>query len=295
MSEQMDDSQPINAAMRALKTLGWQVSAGAAGWQLQRDAYTIYADVNARWLYFSLPVPQTQPAAHYLQVSRQLYLCKYARDPQGQLLLQAELPLVELERTYIHTTVEALWRAAQKHDSPLTSAPSAPAAEQNVEYFPRYALDVYFKGLQHEGWGLRKPISANEYHLHYKAPERPFEVYLAFNAAWAYWQVPILEGAAAAAWWRSAQRDRLCQYLLTVNEQLYWARFVVDEQSNVLLLLDMPLSLCTLERFRLSAQAIAQYASDYAYEVLIMAELDRDEALARLVSANLNERLEFHN
>jgi len=61
------------------------------------------------------------------------------------------------------------------------------------------------------------------------------------------------------------------------------------------LLLDMPLSLCTLERFRLSAQAIAQYASDYAYEVLIMAELDRDEALARLVSANLNERLEFHN
>lgn len=290
----MDDSQPIHAALSALETQGWQVSASSEGWQLRREAHTIYADLNARWLYFSLPVPQTQPAAHYLAASRRLYLCKYGRDPHGQLLLQAEVPLVELERTYIHMAVEALWRAAQQHDSPVVS-PSAAPASQDIEYFPRYALEMYFKGLRHEGWGLRKEISLNEYHLHYKAPERPFDVYLAFNAAWAYWQAPILEGEAAARWWRSPERERLCRYLLAVNEQLYWARFVLDDSGNILLLLDVPLTLFTLERFRLSAQAVAQYASDYAYEVLIMAELGRDEGLARLLTLNPSERLEFHN
>ncbi|MCS6872095.1 MAG: YbjN domain-containing protein [Anaerolineae bacterium] len=291
----MDESQPIQAALSALATQGWQVSASEGGWLLQREAYTVYADINARWLYFSLPVLQTQPAAYYLQASRRLYLCKYSCDPHGQLLLQAELPLADLERTYIHTTVEALWRAAQQHDLPLVNQAASVPAEPNIEYFPRHALDIYFKGLRHEGWGFRKPISVNEYHFHYKAPERPFEVYLAFNAAWAYWQVPILEGASAAAWWRSAERETLCRYLLAVNEQLYWARFALDNEGNVLLLLDVPLSLFTLERFRLSAQAVAQYAADYAYEVLIMSELGRDEALARFLTPNLSERLEFHN
>lgn len=295
MNKHADDLQAIHAALSALQTQGWQVSAAAEGWQLQRAGRTLYADLNARWLYFSLPVPQTQPAAHYLQAARRLYLCKYGRDPHGQLLLQAELPLIELERTYIHLTVEALWQAARQHDSPAARPLSAEPAEPNVEYFPRYALDTYFKGLRHEGWGYRKPISTNEYHFHYKAPERPFEVYLAFNAAWAYWQVPILQGEAAARWWGGQGREALCEYLLAVNEQLYWARFAVDESGNVLLLLDVPLAFFSLERFRLSAEAVAQYASDYAYEVLIMADLARDEGLAGWLTGASSERLEFHN
>lgn len=291
----MDVSQPIHAALSDLKTKGWQVGVSSDGWLLQREGHALYASLNARWLYFSLPVPQTQPAAHYLQASRRLYVCKYGRDPHGQLLLQAELPLADLERTYIHLSVEALWRAVQQHDSPMPSPVESTPIDQTIEYFPRYALDTYFKGLRHEGWGLRKAISLNEYRLHCKTPERPFEVYLAFNAAWAYWQVPILEGELAARWWLSPERESLCRYLLAVNEQLYWARFGVDEGGNVLLLLDVPLSLLTAERFRLSAQAVAQYAADYAYEVLIMAELNRDEALARLLAAEPREKLEFHN
>ncbi|PJF36744.1 MAG: hypothetical protein CUN49_03815 [Candidatus Thermofonsia Clade 1 bacterium] len=291
----MDELQPIHAAMKALEAQGWQVNADAAGWQLQRESCRLYADINTHWLYFSLPVLQTQPEAHYLQASQRLCLCKYACDAHGQLLLQAELPLLELERTYIHTVVEALWRAAQQHDQPLQRSAAAAQAEPNREYFSRLAMEMYFKGLRHQGWGFRKPISLNAYHFHYKAAERPFEVYLTFDSAWAYWQVPILEGAAASAWWRSRQRDLLCRYLLAFNEQLYWARFVVDDEANVLLLLDVPLSLFSAARFQLSAETIAQYAADYAYEILILAELGRDEGLARLLTAHLRGRLEFPN
>ncbi len=290
----MDESQPISAALSALATQGWHVSAVGQGWQLQREAYTLYVGMNRRWLYFTLPLTQRQPSAHYLQAARRLYLCKYARDPQGQLLLQAELPLAELERTYIHMTVEALWRAATQHDQPAMPSQAAARAE-TLEYFPRHTLDTYFKALKHEGWGFRKPLSLNDYHFHYKAAERPFEVYLAFNAAWAYWQVPILDEAAAAAWWQAGQHEVLCRYLLAVNEQLYWARFVLDEEGRVVLLLDMPLTLFTLERFRLSGQAVAQYAADYAYEVQIMADLGRDAALARLLTTDSGERSGFSN
>ncbi|MCE7946680.1 MAG: hypothetical protein DYG88_04540 [Chloroflexi bacterium CFX4] len=290
----MDELQPISAALSALATQGWQISTAEQGWQLQREGHTLYVGMNTRWLYFTLPLPQTQPAAHYLQAARRLYLCKYAYDSQGQLLLQAELPLAELERTYIHMTVEALWRAAIQHDQPVM--PSQPAERgETLEYFPRHTLDTYFKALKHEGWGFRKPLSLNDYHFHYKAAERPFEVYLAFNAAWAYWQVPILDAAAAADWWQGGQHEALCRYLLAVNEQLYWARFVLDEEGRVVLLLDAPLTLFTLERFRLSGQAVVQYAADYAYEVQIMADLGRDAGLARLLTADSGERLAFHN
>lgn len=290
----MDESQPISAALFALATRGWQVSVAEQGWQLQREAYTIYVGMNTRWLYFTLPVPQTQPSAHYLQAARRLYLCKYARDPQGQLWLQVELPLAELERTYVHMAVESLWRAAIQHDQPFSHTQTS-TRDETLEYFPRHALDTYFKALKHEGWGFRKPISLNAYHFHYKAAERPFEVYLAFNAAWAYWQVPILDEAAAAAWWQGGQHEALSRYLLAVNEQLYWARFVLDDDGQVILLLEVPTTLFTLERFRLSGQAVAQYAADYAYEVQIMADLGRDAALARLLTTNFNERLGFLN
>lgn len=278
----------VTPALEALNGGGWQIAATERGqWVLSRAGMTMYAALNPHWLYFSLPVTAHAPDEYYLRRCANLYMAKYSRDAAGMLVLQSEVPFAELDRTYIHMAVEAVVQAANAHEGVGIAAEPHPAAitkdGAGIEYFPRHTLDQYFKALKHIGWGYRKPIGANSYHFHYKAPERPFEVYLSFNRAWAYYQIALLEPSVARNWQIGTDRERFSRFLLSLNAQVYWARFALDDAGQVILTLDVPLQLFTAERFRLAGQALTTYAGDYAYEVQIMAGLGQDPALATLL------------
>ncbi len=285
----MDDLiSRITPALEALQGGGWQIAALDNGqWTLTRGEVTLYAGLNPHWLYFSTPVTAHATDEDYLRRCMSLYMAKYSRDAAGQLVIQCELPIPELDRTYIHTAVEALSRAVATHESVGVGAEPRPEPivreGAGVEFFPRHTLDQYFKALKHIGWGYRKPVGANSYHFHYKAPERPFEVYLSFNRAWAYYHVALLDPTTVQAWQANRNRAAFARFLLGLNAQIYWGRFGLDAEGQAVLTLDVPLQLFTAERFRLAGNTLTTYASDYAYEVQIMAGLSQDPILASLM------------
>ncbi|GAB4544977.1 MAG: hypothetical protein OHK0023_02560 [Anaerolineae bacterium] len=273
----------LDSSFRALIAQGWQVTTQDQMWRLQKGEVALFAGFNAHWVYLTAPVTAQESIEDYLRRCDGLYMVKYALDADGALILQVDLPLFELERAYLHFAVQALARAVSEHGISRARISSISAvAETELEYFPRHTLDTYFKALKHIGWGYRKPLGLNDYHLHYKAPERPFEVYLSFNSAWAYWQIPLLDRTQLA---QSGKRAALYRYLLKANEQLYWAKFALDGENQVVLALEIPLSLFTLERFRQAGQTLGTYAAEYAYEVAIMADVERDESLAALLAS----------
>lgn len=287
----MDDLiSRIAPALEALQGGGWETDMPQNGqWTLTREGVTLYAGINPHWLYFSVPVTARAADEDYLRRGMGLYMAKYSRDAAGQLVIQCELPIPELDRTYIHTAVEALSRAVAAHESVGVGAEPSPEPMvregAGVEFFPRHTLDQYFKSLRHIGWGYRKPVGANSYHFHYKAPERPFEVYLSFNRAWAYYHIALLDPTIVQAWQAGNHRAAFARFLLGLNAQIYWGRFGLDGEGQAVLTLDVPLQLFTAERFRLAGSTLATYASDYAYEVQIMAGLGQDASLAALVGA----------
>lgn len=280
----------IDAALRGLTSRGWQIvhpDPDQASWQIRQNGpqgtlRTIYAEANPYWLYFTLPVGSNGPEEFdSLRLCRDRFLCKYALNEAG-LLLQNELPVEGLSRGDVYMTMDGLTRCADGlavPDESHTAGNGAHPADE-VEYFPRVTLDVYFKTLANLGWAVRRNLGTNHWLLHYKAAERPFDVYLSFNPSWAYFQIPMQADALPPV-----QRTdvRLCRYLLRLNEQIYWARFGLDADGRILLTLDMPIAALSMERFRLAARTLGGYAGDYAYEIQIMSELERDPELARLL------------
>jgi hypothetical protein len=298
--------------------------AGVPVWRLRKDGLTLHVTANRHWLCFTLPLASRSelslPYTDYLlRLCCSLFMCRYGLDAADRLSLQLELPLAGLDRGYVHTAVAGITAYARRHDVappsagnedwqtaaaepadhrdapgysevPLAGAdaPSRAAGavpDDGYDHFPAESLEFYFATVGHSGWYLKSTRARPQsWHAVYRGHDRIFDAYLSFNGSWAYFQTPMLGDACADSGWSATCSTTLRRYLLQVNEQLYWARFGMDEAGRVLLLLDIPLGMFDLDRFELATRTLARYADEYAYDIQVLAGLERDPVLRCLLT-----------
>jgi hypothetical protein len=143
----------------------------------------------------------------------------------------------------------------------------------------RGSLVCLFRTVEHLGWILKKR-EKNHWKALYRGKERNFTVHLSFDGPWVYFQMPLLPQQEVQRVRSPLCRELLYRQLLRLNEQMFWARFCLDGEE-VLLLLDAPLETFDANRFRKAVEGLAAYASEFCYEVQILADLDRDPTLAQ--------------
>jgi len=296
----------VTATLQAMAPYGWVLSGEPRDgeWRLSRNDETLYVNMNRHWLCLALPISVSPPPGplfygYLLRLSRRCFMGKYGLDGDGQVLLHVEIPLAGMERNYCRKAVEAIRVYAGRFREAISRAADetrgmvaigegnyeAPTPkERETEVFSLKTLAFYFKTVEHLGWHLRDRLAANHWHIAYKGPERSFAAFLSFNRSWAYFQMPMLAEVHLQQAQPDAHRTMFYSYLLELNKHIYWAKFGLDEEGQVLLMLELPVEAFDLRRFRQAVQTLATYADDFAYEVQIMARLDQDSHLATLLA-----------
>ena len=300
----IDKSALIASVVHEWSRSDWTEEAlpDGAGWRLVQDARRLYIGANWHWLCLTLPVAGASPndAGGYgvlLRLCDRHFMAKYCLDDAGQTLLQVELPLEALSRRDCHLAIEAITVYAKRHGSMLARRNISAAVERawgdpdtqrregvEREILSLQSLGQFFSTVEHLGWNIRDRLADNHWKAVYKGRERSFEVYLSFDRSWACFQAPLLGDSCGPLGLSKDCQAIFYPYLLRLNEQMYWAKVGLDEDGQVLLLLEIPLEMFDLPRFRRAVQTLATYANAYAYDVQIMANLDQDQRLATLLS-----------
>lgn len=298
--DQLDDS------LDCLAQYGWMLSTRQkTKWQLERGKNKLYVNSNPHWLCFATPITGSWSVnanlyEYILKLCRLCFMCKYSLDDAGQFLLQLELPLTSLERSYCCKAVEALSVYTSRYQNAIVRVANniqgkiATGTEfetyqaqrigkGEIEFFSPVTIASYFLAIKHLNWKIKKQEN-NHWHLGYKGNDRQFEVFLSFNSFWAYFQMPLLSEVHGLDLQTSSYREALYRYLLELNDQVYWVKFGLDKDGQILLLLDIPIEMFDLERFRWAIRTLARYANDFSYEIQIIAKLDQDKHLIDLLS-----------
>jgi hypothetical protein len=292
--------------LRDLSREGWNSAApssdleGMRLWRGQAEP-GLAVRVSEYWAEFALDVGREHLArpdeavvlddVTYLRAlgaSLQCFLCKYALDINGDLSLRAELPAEALDREDIAGAAGALLAAARAafpnilfdNCTRLTKPKLDPDEPEVLSEAKLFAL---FKMLDDKGWVFKERLAPNHWRAAQIGRERHFDVFLSFNHSWAYFQVPMLVSPRPPASPPAAAEGLLFTYALRMNDQMQWAKLGIDEDGQVVLAVEMPLSMFDFRRFRAAARTIERYAAEIFYEVQMLAELDYDKALLGLL------------
>lgn len=280
------------AALRTLVQSGWTrvespeeptVCLTRAGNQLQ-------VAHNQHWIELVLTTPEwrtpgtTVDDAELLAYCCDSYLCKVARTDGGLTVARAEFPRQHANGASWEATLQALLRVAERTGEVRTANDLAVFDQRasDLEFVPLSTVKVLFAAERLHGWHLRNSLASNHYHATFTGRERKFDVYLSFNSSWAYFQVPLLAKPLARGT-NPAQDAVLYGALLAYNDMFYWAKLGVDDDGQVLLMVELPLSTLDPSVFRLATKTIARYAAECSYEAQILANLGREATMSRLL------------
>lgn len=295
----VEEANQVKKWLKGLSQKGWKLSfplsKRSGDWCLERNGNQIYVNLNPYWLCLTLPLTDQDKTdyRHYLELCHRYFMVKFSVAQSEQILLQIELPRAGLERSHCYKAVEALSVYVERESNKQFQVARVESRETNpnkvrslreLEVFPQESLVQYFQAIEHLGWALRDDLKENRWKAIYKGVERSFDVHLYFNSYWVYFRVPILtENTQAKSVVYSENKAFLAPYLLQLNEQIYWVKFGLYEGGQILMMLDIPLEMFDLDKFRFATKTLATYADRLAYDIQIMANLDREEQLASLM------------
>lgn len=283
--------------MSGLLDAGWQSAdsddAGRESYELSCDNWTLCARQDERWLCLTsrldlTPDPDGKEYLSLLERSCSQYLVKHSLDEAGVPLLQLELPVSGLLRADCRRAGEAMQFALRHAGSgrqEATSSEHTPRwSEEEIPMMLPSSVQLAFRSVARNGWRLKpEPLRTDHWHAIYDSGERTFDLYLSFNTAWAYYQMPLWDLSGKQR--HSRKLREFYVYVLQLNSQSYWAKFGIDDSEQVVLSLDMPLEMFDLPRSRHALETLATYASNSVTEIQVMADLDEDEGLAEVLSS----------
>lgn len=289
-----------------------QVTRTAQGWQLHcspEPTEALYANVSEHWVILQAPLAQivesdlARRANFYRSLlelnERQLYLAKFALDDGDHLLLTAEAPLTANSRQMNASLVKSLARYVAAYAGPVRSGalicdpksvrvqPMAYTPFDDFLLSPESVLSEYVWGVSTEGWWpLDKQPRGQSWRMGYKGHLKLFDqAFLKLNNAWVLFEVRVLEEPVPGALFaNTALRTSFLRYLLRLNDELFLAKFGLDEEGKLVLLLELPLAVLDFDLFLMALRTLSHYLDNYAQELEILAWPDRNPQLAALVA-----------
>lgn len=124
----------------------------------------------------------------------------------------------------------------------------------------------FFQRAAGPGWMLKESAPKNNsWHLVYRAPRRDFDTFLVWNEDWVSFHTSISREPLVPI--RKERKAAFFEYLLRINESIYLARFGLDENGRVLLIVDLPGQNLGFADFKRALDAISIYAHRYHLEI----------------------------
>lgn len=283
MAVTVDD---VREALTSRSVEAWRAvpSRSTTDLTVERDGCRLTVHVGMHWIALSVADADVRRAPPVdcrdrLQSSARLYMAKYAVDRVGRLRRQAEIPQAGISRDHLRTAIGAVV------DQPCRTNESSSAdggTQVSPDFLPMDEALVMFRTLPADRW-IVKDHSANRWYVLYMGPERPFHVYVTVNTAWLTFQAPLL-AAADVSTETTRGSMALAQYLLRMNDVMYWAKFGSTPAGQVLLMIDLPLASLDVQRFRLAARTLVRYLTESAYEVQILSDPSREPDILAAVA-----------
>ena len=125
-----------------------------------------------------------------------------------------------------------------------------------------------FRMLEEEGWTCtqyRTEDNANWWLARYHTPHRRIEVYVGSSQDCLLWQLPLTLRPLPAC------RQALCRYLLQLNHELKLAKFSLDGDDQIHLMVETMASSCTFSVFKGVLTALCIYFEQYHREIELLA------------------------
>ena len=138
-----------------------------------------------------------------------------------------------------------------------------------------------FRHCASSDWGLKEQAPQDHmWHLVYRAPRRDFDTVLAWNEDWISFQASLSRKPLVPV--REDRKAALYEYLLRLNEEIYLARFGLDRDGRILLLVDLTTQDLGLVEFGRALAAITTYTRRYHLEIQTVLE---DRVVAQYVTS----------
>jgi len=293
--------------------LGYTATQRGPGWQLApaaADALPLYAAPSTSWLngqVFLIHTPQAAAeilAKLYrclLEINeRRLYLAKFALDAADGLLLSAEAPLTENYRPLTVQMVNALRRYAGDYGPIFQSVRlqdhlvwRESAAGQPRTDFDEYLLSPgglfagYLNSVREEHWWMldRHP-QGQCWRIGYKGQLRLFDqAFLKISASWVALEVSVLSDPVPKALKAApASQAMFLRHLLRLNDEMHLAKFGLDTEGRLLLMVELPLAELDFPLFLLALRTLSNYLEQYAQELELLAIPERNPRLAQVLT-----------
>lgn len=284
----------------------------AGGWQLRHRDLTagkLYCGVSPQWASVHFPLDckiENEPEARarfyrgLLELNeRRLYQAKFALDDNEQLLLSAEAPVTDNYQHLVTHLLRSLIRYSVDYSEPLGSGaflrdprqwsarPMLNAEPDDLLMSPDGVFADYLRSANTEGWGpLDRYPQGQCWRIGYKGLLKLFDqAFLKLTNSWVLFEVSILEDPMPQALLGTAREQAVfLRHLLRLNDEMYLAKFGLDEEAKLLLLLEFPLAVLDFEMFLFSLRTLARYLDSYAPELEILARPRRDPHIAVLLA-----------
>lgn len=284
----------------------------AGGWELSNRELPegkVYGAISPQWVNFHFPLDckiENDPAKRarfyrgLLELNeRRLYQAKFALDDDEQLLLSAEAPVTG---NYQHLTsylLRSLVKYSVEYAEPLHSGASLeearrwsarPIRSAEPDEFllsPDGIFTDYLRSVSTEGWGTLDKLPQGQcWRIGYKGLLKLFDqAFLKLTNSWVSFEVSILEDPLPQALLGTPQEQAVfLRHLLRLNDEMYLAKFGLDEQARLLLLLEFPLAILDFEIFLFALRTLGRYLDSYAQELEILACPRRDRHIAMLLA-----------
>lgn len=294
------------------KKNGWLASPVQGGSRLThpQTGQQVFVSSTKHWIWLGSPVEPSDNRAvasdsfdqwHWLlQRNEHMFMAKYSLDNHNAPVLSVEIPSEDATTPMVNKAFGSLARYSRAQGSATINLASEDTiskvyrGEQKLlslhssylePSISRETFRQYMGALQGSGWGIVRSLQDFPWDLGYKNRLRSFHTYFTISRNWATFQIPLIdERVETVLKANSEMRTLFVRYLLRLNDLWFMAKLGINVHNQVLLLLEIPAETFNFSLLRFITRTISTYIDRYAQEIQIMAALQKDPRLSKLLS-----------
>jgi len=252
----------------------------------------VYLTLSENWasLAYPLKLPLDDPlkAYQYLLEGNQRHLlgCKCALDPAGNIILAAEFPRTTLSPELLEPILNNFIDTAENY--PKLKILSESDSSKAASIRPGVDIEYFIQLASIEECYLQKKLSERSLLFHYKTFFSPHDLYITASDRWLYMQMVLLnpnQNEKLSA--EPKQMLILFQYLMRLNQMMYQAKLGLDNDSKVILNVEIPLRILEKKLFQDALRTLLYYTRCISRELMLVASLDKDAVMNHLAQQML--------
>lgn len=130
-------------------------------------------------------------------------------------------------------------------------------------------IEAYFRKVEDDGWTFNRRGEKDNtwWYATYKGRSVKQEVYLVIDSKWVYFQLPFNHITI-----NPDCKFALYEYLLRLNDRIFTAKFSIDENNKIVLMVEFSIRNFDFSMFNDALKTLVTFADQYLREIDILAQ-----------------------